>query len=219
MAFYFRGSLSSRLKRLYYLDLSKRHSSISEFMAATIQVEKTKLKNPPLDIHTLGDRVLRQPAKRVAKVDNALRELAYDMLKTMYSSDGIGLAAPQVAVNKQLIVVDTDPENAAAPPLILVNPKVIRTSKEQCTDQEGCLSIPGVYLDVVRPTAIEVSFKDENGRPQKIQAADLLARCILHEMDHLTGVMFVDRVNNQLALTQELQKNGFSAQDVKAITG
>lgn len=186
-------------------------------MAATIQVEKKKLKNPPLDIHTLGDRVLRQPAKRVAKVDASVRDLAYDMLKTMYSSDGIGLAAPQVAVNKQLIVVDVDPESATTPPLVLINPKVIRTSKEVCADQEGCLSIPGVYLDVVRPRAIEVSFKDEHGRPQKIKAADLLARCILHEMDHLTGVMFVDRVNNQLALTQELKKHGFSAKDVKAI--
>jgi len=186
-------------------------------MAATIQVEKKKLKHPPLDIHTLGDKVLRQPAKRVAKVDNSIRDLAYDMLKTMYSSDGIGLAAPQVAVNKQLIVVDTDPENAATPPLVLINPKVVRASKEVCTDKEGCLSIPGVYLDVVRPVAIEVSFKDENGRPQKLQVADLLARCILHEMDHLTGVMFVDRVANQLALTEELKKNGFSTKDVKAI--
>ena len=186
-------------------------------MAATVQVEKKKLKHPPLDIHTLGDRVLRQSAKRVAKVDNETRQLAYDMLKTMYSSDGIGLAAPQVAVNKQLIVVDVDPENAAKPPLVLINPKIVRASKELCTGQEGCLSIPGVYLDVVRPAAIEVSFKDENGRPQKLQVADLLARCILHEMDHLQGVMFVDRVTNQLALTQELQKHGFSAKDVKAM--
>jgi len=186
-------------------------------MTAAIQVEKTKVKNPPLDIHVLGDRVLRQPAKRISKVDNDVRELAREMLQTMYSSDGIGLAAPQVAVNKQLIVVDVDPENAAAPPFVLINPKVIRASKEHAVGQEGCLSIPGVYLDVVRPAAIEVSFKDENGRPQKLQAADLLARCILHEMDHLTGVMFVDRVENQLALNQELQKYGFSAKDVKAV--
>lgn len=186
-------------------------------MTAAIQIEKTKVKNPPLDIHVLGDRVLRQPAKRVAKVDQDIRDLAREMLQTMYSADGIGLAAPQVAVNKQLIVVDVDPENAAAPPLILINPKIIRASKELATGQEGCLSIPGVYLDVVRPAAVEVSFKDENGRPQKLQAADLLARCILHEMDHLTGVMFVDRVDNQLALNQELQKNGFSSKDVKAV--
>jgi len=188
-------------------------------MAPTLQVEKKKLKHPPLEIYTLGDRVLRQAAKRVSKVDNDIRDLARDMLQTMYSSDGIGLAAPQVAVNKQLIVVDVEPDNAARPPLVLINPKVTRTSKELCTGQEGCLSIPGVYLDVIRPAAIEVSFKDENGRPQCLQASELLARCILHEMDHLTGVMFVDRVDNQLALNQELQKYGFSAKDVKAIEG
>ncbi|MBF2034525.1 MAG: peptide deformylase [Leptolyngbyaceae cyanobacterium T60_A2020_046] len=186
-------------------------------MTATIQVEKKKLKNPPLEIHTLGDRVLRQPAKRIAKVDDEIRQLVRDMLQTMYSSDGIGLAAPQVAVNKQLIVVDVEPDNPDKPPLVLINPKVTRVSKQISTGQEGCLSIPGVYLDVVRPDAIEVSFKDEHGRPQKIQATDLLARCILHEIDHLNGVMFVDRVTNQIALTQELQKHGFSGKDVKAV--
>lgn len=186
-------------------------------MTATIQVDKKKLKRPPLDIHTLGDRVLRQPAKRVSKVDEEIRQLVRQMLQTMYSSDGIGLAAPQVAVNKQVIVVDVEPDNAAKPPLALINPQVIRTSKELCTGEEGCLSIPGVYLDVIRPAAIEVSFKDENGRPQRLKASDLLARCILHEMDHLAGVMFVDRVTNQLALNQALQKQGFSAKDVQLI--
>jgi peptide deformylase len=186
-------------------------------MPAAIQVEKTKLKPPPLDIHTLGDRVLRQPAKRVAKVDDEIRALVREMLQTMYSADGIGLAAPQVAVNKQLVVVDIDPENAATPPLALINPQIIRVSKELATGQEGCLSIPGVYLDVVRPAALEVSYKDENGRPQKLQANDLLARCILHEMDHLTGVLFVDRVDNALALNQELKKNGFYTKDVQPV--
>lgn len=186
-------------------------------MAVTIQVEKKKLKTPPLEIHHLGDRVLRQPAKRVSKVDEATRQLAREMLQTMYSSDGIGLAAPQVAVQKQVIVVDCEPDNAANAPLVLINPKIIRSSRELCAGQEGCLSIPGVYLDVVRPAAIEVSFKDENGRPQKLMASDLLARVIQHEMDHLSGVMFVDRVENALALTDELQKNGFSAKDVKSL--
>ena len=186
-------------------------------MAATIQVEKKKLKTPPLEIHHLGDRVLRQSAKRVSKVDETIRQLAREMLQTMYSSDGIGLAAPQVAVHKQVIVVDCDPNDAANAPIVLINPKIIRASQELCTGQEGCLSIPGVYLDVVRPTAIEVSFKDENGRPQKLMASDLLARVIQHEMDHLNGVMFVDRVDNALALTNELQKNGFSTKDVKSV--
>ena len=187
-------------------------------MAAVIEVEKKKLKKPPLSIHYLGDRVLRQPAKRVAKIDNLLRDLARKMLQTMYSEDGIGLAAPQVGVNKQLLVVDADPENESAQPLVMINPKIRSYSKELATGQEGCLSIPGVYLDVIRPAAIEVSYKDESGRPQKLKTDDLLARVIQHEMDHLNGVMFVDRVENAIALTQELDKNGFKVKDVKKIT-
>ncbi|MBD0335827.1 MAG: peptide deformylase [Cyanobacteria bacterium Co-bin13] len=186
-------------------------------MTAAIQVEKKKVQQPPLEIHVLGDKVLRQPAKRVAKVDDELRQLVREMLQTMYTADGIGLAAPQVAVNKQLIVVDVDPENAATPPLVLVNPQIIRVTKDLAVGQEGCLSIPNVFLDVVRPAALEVSYKDENGRPKKLAASDLLARCILHEMDHLNGVMFVDRVENALALNQELQKHGFSAKDVRPV--
>ncbi|MEO1620215.1 MAG: peptide deformylase [Cyanobacteria bacterium J06632_3] len=186
-------------------------------MAAVIDVEKKKLKKPPLTIYHLGDRVLRQPAKRVSKVDNSLRDLVRKMLQTMYSEDGIGLAAPQVGVNKQLLVIDSDPETASTPPLVLVNPKITGYSQELAKGQEGCLSIPGVYLDVVRPAAVEVSFKDETGRPRKIKADDLLARIIQHEMDHLNGVMFVDRVENSIALNQELNKNGFAIKDVQAI--
>lgn len=186
-------------------------------MAAVIEVEKKKLKNPPLKIHYLGDRVLRQPAKRVARVDDDIRQLVREMLQTMYSQDGVGLAAPQVGVHKQVIVIDDEPDNAANRPWILINPKITRFSKERCTDQEGCLSIPGVFLDVVRSTAIEVSYKDEYGRPQKLQTADFLARVIQHELDHLNGIVFVDRVANALALTQELQKNGFSTRDVQQI--
>ena len=186
-------------------------------MAAVIDVEKKKLKKPPLTVHQIGDRVLRQPAKRVAKIDSALRDLVRKMLQTMYSEDGIGLAAPQVGVNKQLLVIDADPENESAPPLVLVNPKILSYSDELAAGQEGCLSIPGVYLDVIRPAAIEVSFKDENGRPSKLKADDLLARVIQHEMDHLNGVLFVDRVENTIALNQELQKNGFAIKHVQKV--
>ncbi|MGK7924284.1 MAG: peptide deformylase, partial [Spirulina sp.] len=133
------------------------------------------------------------------------------------SSDGIGLAAPQVAVNKQLIVIDCEPDNAANPPLILINPKIIAASNALCNAEEGCLSIPGVYLDVIRPKAIEVTFKDENGRPQKLKADGLLSRVIQHEMDHLTGVLFVDRVENNLVLAEELKKHNFSVNAVKPV--
>ncbi|MGK7930860.1 MAG: peptide deformylase [Microcystaceae cyanobacterium] len=186
-------------------------------MSAVITVEKQKLDNPPLELHYLGDRTLRQPAKRVAKVDDSVRKLAKEMLQTMYSSQGIGLAAPQVAVNKQVIVIDCKPDEAEHPPLILINPKITRYGSTLCKGEEGCLSIPGVYLDVIRPEAIEVSYKDEWGKPRKLKASDLLARVIQHEMDHLTGVMFVDRVENSLALTEELKKNGFSLQSVQPI--
>jgi peptide deformylase len=186
-------------------------------MPSEIAVEKKKLKNPPLELHYLGDRVLRQPAKRITKIDDELRQLIREMLQTMYSKDGIGLAAPQVGVHKQLIVIDLEPDNPANPPLVLINPTIKQVSKEICVAQEGCLSIPNVYLDVKRPDVVEISYKDEHGRPQTLKANDLLGRCIQHEMDHLNGVVFVDRVDNSLTLAQELSKNGFSYQAVKPV--
>lgn len=186
-------------------------------MPSEVLVEKKKLAKPPLEVHHLGDRVLRQPAKRVAKVDDEIRQIVRQMLQTMYSEDGIGLAAPQVAINKQIVVIDIDPENPEHQPLVLINPTIKSFGNAIVVSQEGCLSIPGVYLDVQRPEAIEVSFKDEQGRPRTIQATGLLSRAIQHEIDHLNGVLFVDRVNNQLALTQELKKRGFSTQAVKPV--
>lgn len=187
-------------------------------MTAEVLVEKRKLATPPLEIHHLGDRVLRQPAKRVAKVDAEVKQIIREMLQTMYSSDGIGLAAPQVAIHKQIIVVDINPNEAATPPLVLINPAITQSSRDVSVTQEGCLSIPGVYLDVKRPAAIEVTYKDENGRPQRLAATELLSCCIQHEIDHLNGVLFVDRVENGLLLDQELQKHGFSSRAVKAVT-
>jgi peptide deformylase len=186
-------------------------------MTSLVAVEKTKLEKPPLALHYLGDRVLRQDAKRVARVDQEIRQLAREMLQTMYSQDGIGLAAPQVGIHKQLIVIDCEPNNSATPPLVLINPAIKSYSPDSCVIQEGCLSIPGVYMDVTRPAVIEVSYKDEQGRPKTLKATDLLSRVIQHEMDHLNGVLFVDRVQNNLALTEELRKHGFSPQAVKSV--
>jgi peptide deformylase len=186
-------------------------------MTAQILVEKKKLAKAPLELHYLGDRVLRQPAKRVTKIDDEVRLLARQMLQTMYSEDGIGLAAPQVGVNKQIIVIDCEPDKPEAPPLVLINPVIAKSSPETCVIQEGCLSVPQVYLDVTRPEVIEVSFKDDQGRPQKLTAKGLLARVIQHEIDHLNGVMFVDRVENTLARNQELVKHGFQVGAVKSV--
>ena len=184
----------------------------------TMLVPKQALETPPLAIHTLGDEVLRQPARRIGKVDEQVRELARDMLRSMYTAKGIGLAAPQVGVHQQLLVIDLDLENAATPPLVLINPEISASSASIDTYEEGCLSIPGVYLDVVRPTSIELSYRDEMGRPRKMKADGLMARCIQHEMDHLNGVLFVDRVTDASGLEKELKENGFQSQHVRSVS-
>jgi peptide deformylase len=184
---------------------------------SSIAVEKIKLKNPPLNVHQLGDKVLRQPAKRVTKIDDELRETARKMLQTMYSQDGIGLAAPQVGIHKQLIVVDCELEDPNAAPYVLINPEIKKFGRVLAQDQEGCLSVPGVFADVMRPDSIEVTYKDEYGRLQKLQADGLLSRVIQHEIDHLNGVMFVDRVDNRIALDQDLLKQGFSPKSVQTL--
>jgi peptide deformylase len=186
-------------------------------MTTATAVEKKKLKQPPLNIHFLGDRVLRQPAKRVAKVDDQLRNTIKEMLQTMYSAEGIGLAAPQVGIHKQIIVIDIALDQPDEPPLVLINPKITQSGMNFCSSEEGCLSIPGVYLEVTRPEQIEVTYKNEQGKPCKLEATGLLARAIQHEMDHLNGVMFVDRVENNLALNEELKKRGFATSAVKPV--
>jgi len=185
--------------------------------AISIKVPKQKIKNPPLQVHTLGDRVLRQPAKRISKVNDEIRQIVVEMLQTMYSNDGIGLAAPQVGVNKQLLVIDLELKDESKPPLVMINPEVKSSGGDLITGEEGCLSIPEVFLDVVRPDRIEVSYRDEDGRPKNLIADGLLARVIQHEMDHLNGVLFVDRVKNAIALNKELSAHGFATKDVQAI--
>jgi peptide deformylase len=189
----------------------------AEQSGRTVQVPKEPPAEAPMAIHTLGDAVLRTPAKRISKVDESVRELARDMLRSMYAAKGIGLAAPQVGVHKQLLVIDLDPENAASPPMVLINPEIRAFGPGLETYEEGCLSIPGVYLDVVRPTTVDVTYRDELGRPQRRRADGLLARCIQHEMDHLNGVLFVDRVTDELSLNAELQEHGFQRGDVQSI--
>ncbi len=185
---------------------------------ASILVEKEPLESPPLEIHTLGDNQLRKSAKRISKVDESVREVVRDMLRSMYTAKGIGLAAPQVGIQQQLLVIDIEHETPSTPPIVLINPEIITSSATVETYEEGCLSIPGVYLDVVRPASIKVSFRDEMGRPRKMNADGLLGRVIQHEMDHLKGVLFVDRVTDKDGLTKELDDHGFSAQHVTPIS-
>ena len=183
----------------------------------SVLVPKVPVERPPLEIHKLGSKELRAPARRISKVDASISDLARDMLRSMYTAKGIGLAAPQVGVHRQLLVIDLDLEEAATPPLVLINPEITAAGASFNTYEEGCLSIPGVYLDVVRPSVVEVSFRDETGRPRRLKADGLLARCIQHEMDHLNGVLFVDHVTDELSLNEGLQQQGFRRSDVKSI--
>ena len=183
----------------------------------SIAVPKEPVENPPLEIYKLGNKVLRTPAHRISKVDGSIRDLAKEMLTSMYSAKGIGLAAPQVGIEKRVLVIDLDIENPSTPPHVFINPEIISSSATIDTYEEGCLSIPGVYLDVIRPSSIKVSFRDEMGRPKKMNADGLLGRCIQHEIDHLNGILFVDRVTQDDSLKKELKENGFSYKDVNTI--
>ena len=189
----------------------------AERSSRSVQVAKQPLDRPPLEIHRLGSSELRAPARRIARVDEPVRDLARDMLRSMYAARGIGLAAPQVGIQKQLLVIDLDIEEAATPPMVLINPEITATGAACSTYEEGCLSIPGVYLDVVRPSEIVVNYRDEQGRPRRLKADGLLARCIQHEMDHLEGVLFVDRVTDELSLNEELVQHGFRRDDVRSL--
>jgi peptide deformylase len=148
-----------------------------------------------LPIYLYGQKVLRKRAEEVAKVTPELSKLAEDMLETMYKSAGIGLAAPQVGRSIRLIVVDVAGEEEEKKPYFLFNP-VVSVKKGACTAEEGCLSVPGVWADVERPETISVESLDRNGKRQVLKNIDgLLARCIQHEIDHLDGVLFVDKIS------------------------
>ncbi len=185
---------------------------------STTKVIKEAIDNPPLEIYKLGSKTLRTTAKRISKVDIDTRKLAKEMLQSMYSAKGIGLAAPQVGISKELLVIDINFENSAAEPLILINPEITAYGSTLNSYEEGCLSIPGVYLNVIRPSTIKLKFRDEMGRPRKMNADGLLARCIQHEVDHLKGVLFVDRVTSKEDLKKELTKEGYKMKDVLPIS-
>ena len=187
---------------------------ISRNSGSSKKVNKEAVENPPLEIFKLGSETLRTQAKRISKVDSNIRDLAKDMLQSMYSAKGIGLAGPQVGISKELLVIDINFEDSAAEPLILINPEITAFGSTLNTYEEGCLSIPGVYLNVVRPSTIKLKFRDEMGRPRKMNADGLLARCIQHEVDHLRGILFVDRVTSNEELKKELTKEGYNMKDV-----
>ena len=169
-----------------------------------------------LDIFQYPHPCLREIAVPVLVFENSIKELASNMLETMYAAPGIGLAATQVNVAKQLLVIDTSKKKNQ--PFIIINPQVIEKSGE-VLNEEGCLSFPDIYVNVNRVELISIKYQDENGTDKQLDADGMLSICIQHEMDHLQGKVFVDylsslkraRIRKQLEKIQRDLKNSQNA--------
>jgi peptide deformylase len=148
-----------------------------------------------LPILTAPDPRLKKTSVPVDKVDDELRQLMDDMLETMHAAPGIGLAAPQIGVLKRVIVLDIDREDVKTGPLFMANPEIVAASDEDATYEEGCLSVPEHYSDVVRPARVTVRYLDRDGKAQELPCDGLLATCVQHEIDHLDGVLFIDHIS------------------------
>lgn len=169
-------------------------------------------------IVTYGNKILRKKAKPVADINDDIRQLAQNMLSTMYQKGGIGLASEQIGRQECVCVIDIsgvetvaasddEKKNSVDMPLVLVNPEIIDTVGKK-TEQEGCLSFPGIFVSIERPAGITVRFKNLDNADLTIEADGLLARAIQHEMDHLKGVLLVDRMSvvQKVALAGRLKR-------------
>jgi len=167
-----------------------------------------------LKVRYYPDPVLKQKAKKITMIDSSIRKLAQDMLDTMYDSDGVGLAAPQIGVSKRIMVIDVSGEDDPPKPIIFINPEIIEQEGE-LSGQEGCLSFPEVFFEVKRANRIVVRFQDLRGKTLKLTAeGNLLCRAIQHEIDHLDGELFIDKASSRLKADLELTKHGFMDGDV-----
>ena len=149
------------------------------------------------NIREMGDPVLNKTCKPVTEVTERIAELIEDMFETMYDADGVGLAAHQVGILKRIVVIDVTGED----PILLINPVIIETSGEQ-TGNEGCLSLPGKTGVVTRPNYVKVRAYDEEMKPFEIEGTELLARAFCHEIDHLDGHLYVEKVEGELMSTE-----------------
>ena len=139
------------------------------------------------NIRTMGDECLNKVCKEVKEINDRTRTLIEDMIDTMYEANGVGLAAPQVGILKRIVVIDIGDG-----PIVLINPEIIKTEGSY-RDFEGCLSIPGESKEVDRPMKVWVKAQDENGKVRELVGEELLARAFCHEIDHLEGILFVDK--------------------------
>ena len=147
-------------------------------------------------ILTAPDPRLKKKSQPVASVDAGVRQLMDDMLETMYDAPGIGLAAPQIGELKRVIVLDIEREDVKTGPIVMANPEIIEASDEDATYEEGCLSVPEHYSDVVRPAKVTVRYLDRDGKTQEMACEGLLATCVQHEIDHLDGILFIDHISS-----------------------
>ena len=144
-------------------------------------------------ILTLGNECLRQKAFPVKNIGPEYQKIAEELINALHEGKGVGLAAPQVGLLERIFVVHVEDDE----PRVFINPSIIETSQETVKYEEGCLSIPGIYTDVVRPRAVKIQAWNEKGRPFTLEAAGFVARVILHEYDHLEGILFIDRIPEQ----------------------
>jgi len=162
-----------------------------------------------LKVRKYKDPILRKKGSKIKKVDEEIKKIIVDMVQTMEKDGGVGLAAPQVGISKRIIVVDTDLKGQRI--LALINPEIIEKSKEKDRDEEGCLSFPGIFLEIKRSKKVKVKALDINGEKVELSAQGLLARVFQHEIDHLDGILFIDRLNILKRILFKLKHfNGFN---------
>lgn len=154
------------------------------------------------NIREIGEEVLTKKCKAVTEMTPRTAQLIDDMLETMYEANGVGLAASQVGVLKRIVVIDTTGDD----PHVLINPQILETSGEQ-TGYEGCLSVPGKTGVVIRPNYVKVRALDREMRPYELEGTELLARAICHELEHLEGHLYVERVEGELMDTDDVEED------------
>ncbi len=147
-----------------------------------------------LEIRKYPDEVLKKRAEEIENIDSELQKLIDDMIETMYKANGVGLAAPQVGVSKRLIVVDTSPREENQKLIVLINPEILQ-SEDEILSEEGCLSLPGFITRLKRKERVLVKGLDRDGKEIEIEADGLLSRALQHEIDHLEGILLIDRIS------------------------
>jgi peptide deformylase len=143
-----------------------------------------------MEIITLGNELLKQRAEPIRPINGEYAKIADEMIKLMRQGKGVGLAGPQIGLLKRIFVTHAEGDS----PRVFINPTIIWTSQEQVKYEEGCLSVPGIWADVVRPESVKIQAWNENGRAFTLEASGMLARVIQHEYDHLEGILFIDRL-------------------------